>query len=199
MVNLLSFFLIYVKDDRTRRKNSRPCLELIFFKFSIKKLVKSFRHTTCWQVFKIKLTDLPVKYGRKQLRKANTRTTLGPESPILNWRDGALMIFTTLISRKFTLSKFSFGKTRQIVAGYGAKFKHASSLHSITNQTELQVLVLKSQQLRTAVGGAADGLAPVIPGPSHSTELLGPNNFLSARAHSSYGFVQENCPKVWIL
>ena len=44
------------------------------------------------------MTDLPVKYGRKQLRKANTRTTLGPESPILNWGDGALFFFNYVLN-----------------------------------------------------------------------------------------------------
>ena len=102
-----------------------------------------------------------------------------------SWTDATGPWFLSLRLKFRTLSNdFSFEKIRQIVAGYGANFKHASSLHSITNQTEteLQVLVLKSQQLRTAVEGAADGLAPVIPGPSHSAALLCPNNFLSARA-----------------
>ena len=114
-----------------------------------------------------------------------------------SWTDATGPWFLSLRFKFTTLFKwwFSFKKISQIVAGYDAKFKHASSLHSITNQTELQVLVLKSQQLRTAVEGAADGLAPVIPGPSHSSALMSPNNFLSARAHSSYGFVKENCPR----
>ena len=68
-------------------KNRRPCLELIFLNFQSKNSSNRFDIPLVDKFFLITLTgllDLPVKYGRKQLRKANTRTTLGPESPILN-------------------------------------------------------------------------------------------------------------------
>ena len=85
------------RQNRPRNKNRRPCQELIFFNYNLKnrQIISKYVPLVDNPVLLIKLTDLPVKYGRKQLRKANTRTTLGHESPILNWRDGALISFTT--------------------------------------------------------------------------------------------------------